>query len=37
MFSMTVIRLLYNDKSVNSVNESKPSIRVILLNERSKN
>jgi hypothetical protein len=36
IFSITAIRLLYKDKSVNSVKESRPSIRVILLNERSK-
>jgi hypothetical protein len=36
IFSRTVMRLLYKDKSVNSVKESRPSIRVILLNERSK-
>lgn len=35
IFSRRVIRLLYNDRSVSSVKASRPSIRVILLNERS--
>lgn len=36
IFSITLIRLLYNDKSVSSVNESRPSIDVMLLKERSR-
>ena len=35
-FSILEILLLNNDKSVNLVNLSNPSITVILLNERSK-
>ena len=36
IFSITLMRLLYKDRSVSSVKESRPSIDVMLLKERSK-